>query len=69
VQVFAGELVRGDFAKSPRQGDGGVLRNSSGGLSIDFDGAFYSAVLHIHRKEWRAAAGAINAARMAMDSR
>jgi phosphatidylinositol kinase/protein kinase (PI-3 family) len=68
LEVFAGELVRGDFSKSPTA-PASVQRNSSGGLNIDFDGAFYSVVLHIHRKEWRAAAGAINAARMAMDSR
>jgi len=35
----------------------------------DFDTAFYSSVLHVHRKEWSAAAGSINAARMAMDGR
>ena len=68
LEMFAGELVRGDYTKSPAEMNQ-VMRNSSGGLSIDFDGAFYSVVLHIHRKEWRAAAGAINAARMAMDSR
>jgi tetratricopeptide (TPR) repeat protein len=36
---------------------------------IDFEGAFYSAVLHIHRAEWRMAADAIDAARQAMDGR
>jgi serine/threonine-protein kinase mTOR len=36
---------------------------------VDFDGAFYSAVLHIHRKEWNHAADAIDAARRAMDAR
>jgi serine/threonine-protein kinase mTOR len=36
---------------------------------IDFDGAFYSAILHIHRAEWRMAAEAIDAARQAMDGR
>jgi serine/threonine-protein kinase mTOR len=36
---------------------------------IDFDGAFYSAVLHIHRAEWRMAAKAVDAARQAMDGR
>jgi tetratricopeptide (TPR) repeat protein len=36
---------------------------------VDFDGAFFSAVLHVHRKEWTMAAEAIDAARKAMDSR
>lgn len=36
---------------------------------IDFDGAFYSAVLHVHRKEWADAANLIDAARRAMDGR
>jgi hypothetical protein len=36
---------------------------------VNFDGAFYTAVLRIHRKEWSLAASAIDAARMAMDSR
>lgn len=36
---------------------------------VDFDGSFFSAVLHIHRKEWNLAANAIDDARKAMDSR
>jgi FKBP12-rapamycin complex-associated protein len=36
---------------------------------LDFDGAFYRAILHIHRAEWDDAANCIDAARMAMDSR
>ena len=36
---------------------------------LDFDGAFYRAVLHIHREEWDAAAKSIDSARKAMDSR
>lgn len=37
--------------------------------SVGFEGAFFSAVLHIHRNEWVMAAAAIDAARKAMDSR
>jgi FAT domain len=37
--------------------------------SVDFDGAFYSAVLHVHRSEWVDAANSIDAARRAMDGR
>lgn len=36
---------------------------------VDFDGAVYSAVLHIHGKSWTNAASSIDAARRAMDSR
>ncbi|EEC46831.1 predicted protein [Phaeodactylum tricornutum CCAP 1055/1] len=36
---------------------------------VGFDGAFYSAVLHVHRQDWSHAADAIDAARKAMDSR
>jgi serine/threonine-protein kinase mTOR len=36
---------------------------------IDFDGAFYGAVLHVHRMEWADAANMIDAARRAMDGR
>lgn len=44
--------------------------SSEGSLPlVDFDGAFYSAVLHVHRKEWLDAASSIDAARRAMDGR
>jgi FKBP12-rapamycin complex-associated protein len=36
---------------------------------VDFDGAFFTAVLHVHRKEWASAAEAIDMARKAMDQR
>ncbi len=36
---------------------------------LDFDGAFYRAVLHIHRAEWDEAAASIDIARNAFDSR
>ena len=36
---------------------------------LDFDGAFYRAVLHIHRAEWDQAAASIDIARNAFDSR
>ena len=79
LEVYASKLCRGlDFTSSSLVGIGGScstnngispveIRANDGGL-IDFDGAFYSAVLHIHRNEWTLAADAIDAARMAMDS-
>mmetsp|Transcript_15877 Transcript_15877/g.34220 ORF Transcript_15877/g.34220 Transcript_15877/m.34220 type:complete len:1759 (+) Transcript_15877:5883-11159(+) len=36
---------------------------------LDYDGAFYCSVLHIHRAEWDEAAKSIDCARKAMDSR
>lgn len=52
--------VGSSMAVGPR--DGNLLR-------VDFDGAFFSAVLHVHREEWHKAAEAIDAARKAMDGR
>lgn len=37
--------------------------------TVDSDGAFYSAILNIHRKEWYLAVDYIDAARKAMISR
>ncbi|KAL3924907.1 MAG: hypothetical protein SGILL_000756 [Bacillariaceae sp.] len=45
-----------------RSADGDIPR-------VDFEGAFFSAVLHVHREEWKMAAEAIDAARKAMDGR
>lgn len=67
LELFASQLVgKGDeMAASPTSptSPDGSLR------IIDFEGAFYSAVLHVHRKEWANAANAIDAARRAMDGR
>eukprot|EP00536_Pseudo-nitzschia_multiseries_P002882 jgi/Psemu1/318014/estExt_fgenesh1_pm.C_410004 len=38
-------------------------------VQLDFDGAFFSAILHIHREEWQMAAESIDGARKAMDGR
>jgi FKBP12-rapamycin complex-associated protein len=65
---YSSELVGGEFDSSAtRRGTSGLR---DGGIPlVDFDGAFYSAVLHINREEWTLAAEAIDAARRAMDSR
>lgn len=71
LEKYSSELVHGQgnqvtgavgssTAAGPR--DGNVPR-------VDFDGAFFSAVLHVHREEWQKAAMAIDAARKAMDGR
>ena len=71
LEKYSFELVQGQgnqttgvvgplIAAGPR--DGNIPR-------MDFDGAFFSAVLHVHREEWHMAAEAIDAARKAMDGR
>jgi len=70
LEKYASELVYGNY-------DGAKISTQVGDLSqngvsvpgVDFDGAFFAAVLHIHRKQWSLAASAIDAARQAMDSR
>lgn len=59
LEKFATQLVGGQNQS----------QNPSTYTSVDFDGAFYSAVLHVHRREWDPAAEAIDGARKAMDSR
>jgi hypothetical protein len=68
LERYAAQLVGGveQATAAPIAGS----TSSEGSLPlIDFDGAFYSAVLHIHRKEWADAANSIDAARRAMDGR
>jgi hypothetical protein len=71
LEKYSSELVHGQrnmgagtvgspSATAPR--DGNLPR-------VDFEGAFFSAVLHVHRGEWRMAAEAIDASRKAMDGR
>lgn len=71
LERFSSELVH--WQTSSNSADAAVGPVSNGGhfksSKVDFDGAFFSAVLHIHRQEWSIAAEAIDAARRAMDSR
>lgn len=68
LEKYSSELVHGSHARivgsptatSPR--DGYMPK-------VDFEGAFFAAVLHVHREEWRMAGEAIDAARKAMDGR
>ncbi|KAL3925177.1 MAG: hypothetical protein SGILL_000585 [Bacillariaceae sp.] len=71
LDKYSSELVHGQgnmkfgSVVSPtanRSGDGSIPR-------VDFEGAFFSAVLHVHRDEWQMAAEAIDASRKAMDGR
>lgn len=70
LDKFSSELVIGNTSK--QSNTSGQRASGSRDVSLpraDFDGAFYSAVLHIHRREWRDAAEAIDSARKAMDGR
>ena len=73
LDKYASELVYGH--NSPQSATAVANPSGTSGIRdgsaprVDFEGAFFSAVLHVHRKEWKSAAEAIDAARMAMDSR
>lgn len=70
LETYADQLSNGmhDSSFHRTVHDGTSLRDSSL-PRVDFDGSFYSAILNIHKKEWSKAAGAIDGARRAMDSR
>lgn len=72
LEKYSSELVHGQGSSSVNLTN--VTPSASAGIRentprVDFDGAFFSAVLHVHRQEWALAAEAIDAARKAMDSR
>lgn len=74
LETYSSELIRGyDSTIKTGIGFGNLsvgIASSHGRLTlVDFEGAFYRSVLHIHRKEWSHAANSIDAARKAMDSR
>ena len=74
LEVFAAQLVRGK--ENSFDGGTSLSKMSQRGQTssnmvvplIDFDGAFFSAILHINRNEWTLAEDAIEAARRALDS-
>jgi len=70
LETYADQLSNGMYDSSSHRTthDGNSLRDSLL-TRADFDGSFYSAILNIHKKEWSRAAGAIDGARRAMDSR
>jgi len=70
LEKYSSELVHGHGANhttTARSTHGTRQRDSV--PRVDYEGAFYSAILHVHREEWRMAAEAIDAARRAMDGR
>jgi tetratricopeptide (TPR) repeat protein len=70
LEKYASALVHGAFGESRSVSlSQHVSRTSDSFLGVDFDGSFFTAVIHIHRKQWFQAATAIDAARQAMDGR
>mmetsp|Transcript_21493 Transcript_21493/g.52973 ORF Transcript_21493/g.52973 Transcript_21493/m.52973 type:complete len:3171 (+) Transcript_21493:99-9611(+) len=72
LEKYSSELVQGRGSSTPPSS--AVINPASGNREgstplIDFEGSFFSAVLHVHRQEWTRAAEAIDDARKAMDSR
>ncbi len=67
VERFTHQMM-GDMDQSPTAAAASTQRESAQSI-IDYDASFYSAVIHIHRKEWTDAADAIERARRAMDAR
>mmetsp|Transcript_20902 Transcript_20902/g.45314 ORF Transcript_20902/g.45314 Transcript_20902/m.45314 type:complete len:3366 (+) Transcript_20902:339-10436(+) len=71
LETYSSQLVQGlhsthNYADTVSSSNESRATNSP---KLDFDGAFYRAVLHIHRAEWDDAAKSIDSARKAMDSR
>lgn len=70
LETYSSLLVQGYQGSSPSHDAMVTTRGSKASdPKLGFDGAFYRAVLHIHRAEWDEANSAIDAARKAMDSR
>mmetsp|Transcript_48383 Transcript_48383/g.54822 ORF Transcript_48383/g.54822 Transcript_48383/m.54822 type:complete len:3288 (-) Transcript_48383:257-10120(-) len=69
LEKYSSELVHGQ-GNNMNAGPSAANGSRDGNIPrVDFDGAFFSAVLHVHREEWHLAAEAIDAARKAMDGR
>jgi FKBP12-rapamycin complex-associated protein len=68
LEKYASALVHGTFGDS-KNTSLVSQPNPANGVppGVDFDGCFFTAVIHIHRKQWTHAAKAIDAARQAMD--
>ena len=70
LEKYASALVHGNFGISKNITVASQPSRTNGAVpGVDFDGSFFTAVIHIHRKQWSHAAKAIDAARQAMDGR
>lgn len=64
LELYSSQLLEGKYRRHHQHNQ----RNISASR-VDYDGAFYTSILKIHRHEWSAASYYIDAARRAMDSR
>ncbi len=62
LEMYSAQLIESRY-------DQYMLNSNIGTPRVDFDGAFFSAIVNIHRKQWIKAAIYIDGARRAMDSR
>lgn len=73
LDTYSSQLVQGQHGHLQSQSAGNITAltepRANNSPEIDFDGAFYRAVLNINRAQWDEAATSIDAARKAMDSR
>ena len=74
LEAFSSQLVQGQQNASSQPVSFDLATSSKGARTsalpaLDYDSAFYRAVINIHREEWDEAAISIDAARKAMDSR
>jgi tetratricopeptide (TPR) repeat protein len=68
LDKFATELVGGPGPASPEQTSSATSKPFAPKI-LDFDAAFYTAILRINQRMWKDAAEAIDSARRAMDGR
>jgi FAT domain len=68
LDKFATELVGGSGPVSPGPTLSATSKQTAPKI-LDFDAAFYTAILRIHQRTWKDAAEAIDSARRAMDGR
>ncbi|KAL7500860.1 hypothetical protein ACHAWT_010361 [Skeletonema menzelii] len=73
LETFSSQLVQGQQHASSQNVSFDVTSSKGSRTTdlptLDYDSAFYRAVINIHREEWDEAAISIDAARKAMDSR
>lgn len=70
LEKYASEIVHGQTNVQPVTTPSAATGTRESLVPrVDFEGAFFTAVLHVHREEWALAAEAIDASRKAMDSR
>ena len=69
LEKYSAELVRGASGATTEFSAPSSAALDPTEMTVDYEGAFYNAISYVHKREWSAAAGAIDAARKAMDGR